>query len=255
MARSFAASDPIFYMHHAFIDYQWEKFREHQDVDCDIDSAFDYPPTNDVNHASETRMDGMKYLINKDGIANYWTRNWYNYEDTPTCANDCGNNPDMFCDEDRNVCVGEIRFDLSEGRKKREVHSAPQQKVRLTSYPTTQEVRKGKCRTNPYCKECTGQSDPLTAEEYVERVVRGEIEMPREIKVIADAQKRDLEYEEMYPPECEPIFFNAEPTDSNDGRTKDTYVFDLLSALVNGKKVTKRKYKYSGYTAKIIKIK
>lgn len=25
-----SAFDPVFYLHHAFIDYIWEKFREHQ---------------------------------------------------------------------------------------------------------------------------------------------------------------------------------------------------------------------------------
>jgi len=26
----FSAHDPIFWMHHAFVDYMWEVFREHQ---------------------------------------------------------------------------------------------------------------------------------------------------------------------------------------------------------------------------------
>ena len=37
-----AAHDPVFYLHHCFIDYIWEKFRERQRDICGEDPETDY---------------------------------------------------------------------------------------------------------------------------------------------------------------------------------------------------------------------
>lgn len=248
MARSLASSDPVFYMHHAFIDYQWEKFRKHQEVDCGIDPSFDYPPTNDENHAPESRMDGMSFLMNKDGIADYWTTEWYNYEDSPTCVTSCGNTPDLFCDPAKNLCVSEMRVDLNTGEKDTEEmqtdHSMamppPLMEQMQTGPPMAMPV--SDCRKNLYARSCPGPPEPKTQLEYVERMVRKEIEMPPEIEAVDQMIKNEAARTEEFPPDSEPIFFKAAPDEPNDCRTSATSVFDLITAVIRGKKVTKRGY-------------
>lgn len=233
MARSLAASDPVFYMHHAFIDYQWEKFRKRQEVDCGIDPSFDYPPTSDENHAPESTMDGMSFLMNKDGIADYWTTNWYTYEDSPSCATSCGNTPDLFCDPAKNLCVSEMRVDLNAGERMME------QAPTAMSMQVSSNVD---CRKNLYAKSCPGPPEPKTQLEYVERMVRKEIEMPPEIEAVEHMIKKEVARTEEFPPDSEPIFFQAAPDEPNDCRTSETCVFDLITAIIRGKKVTKRRY-------------
>ncbi|XP_045193643.2 tyrosinase-like protein [Mercenaria mercenaria] len=241
MARSFAASDPVFYMHHAFVDYQWEKFREHQINDCDIDPAFDYPPTSDENHDAEQPMDGMRFLINRDGIADYWTTNWYNYEDTPTCDTNCGDTPDMFCDPIKDLCTGEIRFDLNNGgRKKRQARQTPPPSDLLNQSNTSSVDCRNK--KNLYAQSCYSLPRPRTEEEYADSILRGEIVPPREIEMIeARIQMEIIEFEKT-PPDSEPIFFQAPPDDRSDCRTMETCVRDLVFAVIRGFKVTGKGY-------------
>lgn len=111
MARRMAASDPVFYMHHCFIDYQWEKFRQRQINNCFLDPTEDYPPDTDrPSHGQFRPMDQMEFVQNIDGIRDYWTSNWFGYEDTPSCANNCHNNgsPDILnrCRRRQRACVG-----------------------------------------------------------------------------------------------------------------------------------------------------
>ncbi|XP_052233568.1 putative tyrosinase-like protein tyr-3 [Dreissena polymorpha] len=114
MERSFAASDPVFYMHHAFVDYIWERFRQRQRTACGVDPATDYPPDrpDSPDHSGANPMVGMDFLRNRDGIADYWINNWFNYTDSPTCANNCGNSEDLYCDTAINRCVSDSRFDF-----------------------------------------------------------------------------------------------------------------------------------------------
>ncbi|KAH3775241.1 hypothetical protein DPMN_176641 [Dreissena polymorpha] len=114
MERSFAAADPVFYMHHAFVDYVWERFRQRQRAACGVDPAADYPPddADAPEHSAVSPMVAMDFLRNRDGIADYWINNWFNYTDSPTCANNCGNSPDLYCDSAINRCVSNSRFDF-----------------------------------------------------------------------------------------------------------------------------------------------
>ncbi|XP_052269527.1 putative tyrosinase-like protein tyr-3 isoform X2 [Dreissena polymorpha] len=107
MKGSLAAFDPLFYMHHAFIDVIWEKFRQRQRATCGVDPASDYPPApvDSGAHAAEYYMFGMRFFKNIDGMADYWINNWYNYTDTPMCANNCSDSPDLYCDKDINMCA------------------------------------------------------------------------------------------------------------------------------------------------------
>jgi hypothetical protein len=116
MTGRLSASDPIFYMHHAFIDLIWEEFRKRQNSSaCEfIDPGTDYPVFDDSDgirptpegHMPNEKMDGMEFMFNKLGIENFWTKNWYGYANRPSCANNCGNSGDMICDTEKSVCVG-----------------------------------------------------------------------------------------------------------------------------------------------------
>jgi hypothetical protein len=116
MTGRLSASDPIFYMHHAFIDLIWEEFRKRQNSSaCEfIDPGTDYPVFDDSDdirptpedHMPNEKMDGMEFMLNKLGIENFWTKNWYGYAERPSCANNCGNSEDMVCDPENGVCVG-----------------------------------------------------------------------------------------------------------------------------------------------------
>ncbi|XP_052245966.1 uncharacterized protein LOC127854902 isoform X1 [Dreissena polymorpha] len=97
-----AAHDPVFFLHHACVDYIWELFRNHQFFDCRVDPSSDYPVVTG-QHLSTRAMDGLPGYRNIDGYRNYWTQNWYRYERSPTCP--VCNSPYLTCNPARKVCV------------------------------------------------------------------------------------------------------------------------------------------------------
>ncbi|KAL4235030.1 hypothetical protein ACF0H5_006668 [Mactra antiquata] len=112
--------DPIFWLHHAFIDYIWEKFRDNQKRGK-VDPETDYP-VNPVTmgahelHLPDARM-GFSELSVIDGLSEMFTTEWYKYAPSPTCTwkkQDCGSKY-LKCVEDTKskdrkkndyVCVG-----------------------------------------------------------------------------------------------------------------------------------------------------
>lgn len=104
-----AAYDPLFFMHHAYVDYIWEMFRIRQASFCGINPETDYPtgPGSTGLHAPDRPMDGFPQYRNIDGYRNYWTQFWYRYELSPTCSilfPNCGT-PYLRCDIARQRCV------------------------------------------------------------------------------------------------------------------------------------------------------
>ncbi|KAH3776226.1 hypothetical protein DPMN_177646 [Dreissena polymorpha] len=102
MGLTTSSHDPVFFLHHAFVDYIWEKFRYGQllckpPVDPEV-----YPPADGL-HAETNPMDGFPRYINIDGYRNYWTQNWYKYEDSPRCPI-CGSKY-LKCDKVKRWCV------------------------------------------------------------------------------------------------------------------------------------------------------
>ncbi|KAH3722178.1 tyrosinase-like protein [Dreissena polymorpha] len=97
-----AAHDPAFLLHHAFVDYIWEMFRNHQIQDCGVNPSFNYPEATG-QHAPERPMDGLPGYVNIDGYQSYWTQNWYRYKRAPKCPN-CGS-PYLTCHPVRKVCI------------------------------------------------------------------------------------------------------------------------------------------------------
>lgn len=111
--------DPVFYLHHSFVDYVYELFRRRQFRRCGVDPALDYPdlPSGDT-HAADSPMMGFDWLTNRDGIKHDWMDNWYDYESTPSCPNCCEGctfPPPIYCDRRRRVCVARSRRQFAFG--------------------------------------------------------------------------------------------------------------------------------------------
>lgn len=94
-----SAFDPIFYMHHAFVDYVWEIFRGNQRR-RGIDPTQDYPQDyGSETHAPFTRT-GFGNLVNGFGMSDMFTSEVYTYEPNPSCSFNspsCGSNY-LTCD-------------------------------------------------------------------------------------------------------------------------------------------------------------
>ncbi|CAC5422179.1 unnamed protein product [Mytilus coruscus] len=106
--------DPVFFLHHCFVDYLWEKFRERQKR-FGINSEKDYPPTSDSFHLPNRLMDNLKPpKKNIYGYSNVFTRTIYRYAPAPTCKNKCGraHKGFLFCDRKKKACVARSRYDF-----------------------------------------------------------------------------------------------------------------------------------------------
>ncbi|XP_062621006.1 uncharacterized protein LOC134282625 [Saccostrea cucullata] len=103
-----AAMDPVFFLHHAYIDYIWEKFRAQQRRNG-IDPTRDYPSV--VNHTLHlpTSMLGLGTFRNIDSFSEYIVNGIYRYEDSPSCSafnRNCGSSY-LQCINQQNewICV------------------------------------------------------------------------------------------------------------------------------------------------------
>ena len=111
-AVSTAAYDFLFYLHHAYIDLVWEMFRRNQINRCRISPDADYPMDASGSHGPNEPMVAFTWLRNTDGLANYWTQNWYGYEDPPSCPRCCPRCPwprPIYCNRRKRVCVSRSR--------------------------------------------------------------------------------------------------------------------------------------------------
>ena len=104
-------SDPIFWMHHAFIDRIWEDFRQNEQTS---QTEYEYPTqSSTVNiggtaHNPLSEMKPFEPHVNRDGISNHFTNNHYQYAPRPhscTTDNQCGHN--LFCHNSR--CKSKVK--------------------------------------------------------------------------------------------------------------------------------------------------
>ncbi|KAL3860855.1 hypothetical protein ACJMK2_010919 [Sinanodonta woodiana] len=125
-----AAFDPAFFLHHAYIDYIWELFRTRQRSACNVDPTTDYPNTVSIQGPNSFMWgNDLSAYRNIDGYADYWTRNWYGYQPTPTCSSvnpDCGSRY-LRCDTTRNTCVSRSASEVlpSTGKRRKRQAIAP----------------------------------------------------------------------------------------------------------------------------------
>uniref|UniRef100_A0A7E4W5S9 Tyrosinase_Cu-bd domain-containing protein n=1 Tax=Panagrellus redivivus TaxID=6233 RepID=A0A7E4W5S9_PANRE len=91
-------NDPTFYMHHAFVDFMWEQFRQKQQTRQQREKEY----ARKICSRQHSYYAPMKpfNLRNKDGLSNDYTDNWYKYEPVRHCSFDkpyCDSNY-YFCD-------------------------------------------------------------------------------------------------------------------------------------------------------------
>lgn len=105
-----ASWDPVFFMHHAYVDAVWEAFRERQrrnGINPETDYPTNPPPGHDINQIIDFRP-YFPLLTNRDAMSNA-IANLVTYEPFATCRNQCNRSPHLYCDSLRGVCVSRTR--------------------------------------------------------------------------------------------------------------------------------------------------
>jgi tyrosinase len=99
--QSTSANDPIFFLHHSFVDFIWELWRQQRQTRNERENAFplDMQQCSSANHFGAALMRPFEPWRNTDGLSNKYTDNMYEYAPRPTCGGggDCGSKY-LFCD-------------------------------------------------------------------------------------------------------------------------------------------------------------
>uniref|UniRef100_A0A0N5AUT7 Tyrosinase_Cu-bd domain-containing protein n=1 Tax=Syphacia muris TaxID=451379 RepID=A0A0N5AUT7_9BILA len=114
---SVSANDPLFFMHHAFLDKLWEDWRQKHQTMADRTTAY---PRDSINCSSEEHfanspMRPFNQLRNIDGISDFYTKNLYRYQERATCPSgkdeQCGSSF-LFCDRSHREphCAAKVRY-------------------------------------------------------------------------------------------------------------------------------------------------
>ncbi|KAK5974302.1 ShTK domain-containing protein [Trichostrongylus colubriformis] len=97
-----SANDPVFYLHHSFVDLIWETWRLRRQTRSARETT--YPPDNRfcsaTAHYSYAPMRPFGNLVNTDGLSNHYTDIFYTYSNRLSCS---ASNPNcqskyLFCD-------------------------------------------------------------------------------------------------------------------------------------------------------------
>ncbi|PAV58542.1 hypothetical protein WR25_01326 [Diploscapter pachys] len=99
---STASNDPIFYMHHAFVDFLWEEWRKNKQdpSQWEIGWITDSEACSAFRHFVGEDMYPFVPMVNRDGLSVNYTKNMYKYEPRLTCNReniDCKSGF-LFCD-------------------------------------------------------------------------------------------------------------------------------------------------------------
>ncbi|KAL3859787.1 hypothetical protein ACJMK2_009981 [Sinanodonta woodiana] len=112
--QALAGYDPIFFLHHSFIDLLWEIFRMLQRT-RGVDPTKDYPNITVPEGHGLNDPSGFGWLSNEQALSDYYTSNIYTYELPPSCTMErpnCGS-PYLRCDTSlaKPSCVSLTIFD------------------------------------------------------------------------------------------------------------------------------------------------
>lgn len=105
----YSPQDFLFFLHHAYLDYLWEKFRMTRQTAEERQS--DYPSNYESCtkfHYGSAYMRPFPKLKNIDGLNEVYTSRYYKYHDSPTCNSSC-ESPYLFCDKSNSRCLSKIR--------------------------------------------------------------------------------------------------------------------------------------------------
>ncbi|VDK68509.1 unnamed protein product [Litomosoides sigmodontis] len=98
-----SANDPLFFLHHAFVDSIWEHWRQHRQSREARSRSYppDLPECSSENHFVQNLMRPFEPLRNIDGISNDYNERLYRYAPRPAChgsqERQCGSEF-LFCD-------------------------------------------------------------------------------------------------------------------------------------------------------------
>ncbi|CAG2243442.1 unnamed protein product [Mytilus edulis] len=122
---SSSPKDPAFFLHHTFIDYIWEKFRQKQ---IRLGEDPEYCPGLGVTkwnhdktqviynltqyHHSHRQMDCFHWMNSTDGYSKNYTQYLYTYEESPTYP-DCGNSKYLIWSTVLKRCIGRNPMSMS----------------------------------------------------------------------------------------------------------------------------------------------
>ncbi|KAI1721618.1 common central domain of tyrosinase domain-containing protein [Ditylenchus destructor] len=112
--QSTSANDPIFYLHHSFVDLIWELWRQQRQTRFDRENAYpmDMQLCSSAQHFGSALMRPFEPWRNVDGLNNKYTDNMYEYAPRPSCASggNCGS-PYLFCDRSHGAprCAAKVR--------------------------------------------------------------------------------------------------------------------------------------------------
>uniref|UniRef100_A0A1I7ZB55 Tyrosinase_Cu-bd domain-containing protein n=1 Tax=Steinernema glaseri TaxID=37863 RepID=A0A1I7ZB55_9BILA len=101
-------NDPTFYMHHSFIDYVWERFRQKRQTRAQRETEYAKNTCNE-RHAPNAPMKPFK-LKNIDGLSNDYTDYWYEYEPVRHCTKEKSfcDSKYLFCDKEAWKCRAKV---------------------------------------------------------------------------------------------------------------------------------------------------
>ena len=117
--------DPLFFMHHAFVDLVWEQFRQQRQNQTEREMDFPYnssTPLGGPLHYPHSMMSPFEPLQNIHGLQTFYTDFFYRYAPRPmrcTNINDLSCGLYLFCHQGR--CKAKVRRNgncggLPEGR-------------------------------------------------------------------------------------------------------------------------------------------
>ncbi|XP_041375703.1 uncharacterized protein LOC121388448 [Gigantopelta aegis] len=101
-----APFDPIFFMHHAFVDYIWELFRSKLRNQFHIDPSTNYPNDHDIEfHGRDEMMDIANFTCG-DGYSDELMAT-VEYETSPTCTkkHPTCDSPFLRCQPEKHRCI------------------------------------------------------------------------------------------------------------------------------------------------------